>query len=622
MFRVSKRLFEKEWMKFFDGYRQVEIDYVTCLKDLSDPFRVVSTITESYLNSYKDMNSHELMRAASIYSFLTYWSRRRKEKTFLGELMQEFVKRIEVERTIEWTPANIANFVLFAYSNRNFYQKRFRKQTLQQVLEEGLAKIDEFDLRNLSKVTCKILDNEYFYSRYLSHFLDKFNSNLNFHNLSKEQTSTVAKALLIRANGEKVPESTLNPSAVQAFKAAIIKKFEQDHKKFEFFTEISETFSMLDGPSKEEIFNILAEKISFFADVNYTSIDKEMESQDAYIQMRLIKFFDKSHPLAKELFHSVTYRTFMNQVLHKGLDFREMTIQRKNKFVAEYLSLSSKFEVFQIVFLDKSIRIINDTFEQYQGGNWVLTTLATAIRSLAELNYPGRFNTSIPHKETQWEAWQNFLQKSEKYFLSNLFEKEEEREDVEEEEDPNTTMSVVDFLWGMCVFDIYSRPMLQSCLSPLVLNAENITDEATFSRLFQIHYWLKYEYSDEFKLDPQLLQSMYNFKHNWDSQPAQEAQSCKLKNAVKRTLESQNLEFQENFRDFPYTIDFANQIGGKNAILVDNESSFIEGSDGMIRPGFNKVMVRQMAALGWVTKRFSIKNWLKSGHLKLFPTQK
>jgi hypothetical protein len=112
---------------------------------------------------------------------------------------------------------------------------------------------------------------------------------------------------------------------------------------------------------------------------------------------------------------------------------------------------------------------------------------------------------------------------------------------------------------------------------------------------------------------------MMAYKSEVDYNHKIQGTTSELKTAIRDTLKAENYNFKENFSDFPYVLDFANFTSGKNAVLVDTDSSFIEGSNNIVRPGFQKVAIRQIGHLGWTMKRFNLKSWIKSGHMPIFP---
>ena len=56
----------------------------------------------------------------------------------------------------------------------------------------------------------------------------------------------------------------------------------------------------------------------------------------------------------------------------------------------------------------------------------------------------------------------------------------------------------------------------------------------------------------------------------------------------------------------------------KQGVLVDDEYAFMDGSDGCIRSGADKLKLRQLAHLGWDIKRFHIRNWIRQGNVEIF----
>lgn len=407
-----------------------------------------------------------------------------------------------------------------------------------------------------------------------------------------------------------------------ALKEATLKKLEFDYDLSKFIAVVNSGFSNIKGPVKQEVLDLIASKIALEVDPN--NLDVEMRYENIYAENLLvfIRDFDSSHSQARELFYRITTKIFVAQVTKEYSYFSSQGLGQRLQFLKEYLIVAHTYQAFQLVFLDLSILMIHQILEN-KNFSVDFVTMCQIMKSLAALSYSDRFNSYMAHKETQIEKWQNILVRSDEIFSNSTNEYMENMEIIKEDDSDieieSFTGLAIDYLWAMCVFDFYSKTSLQKAISTLILNNEEIHGQEMISMLTQIHYWLKLEHGDEIKLDSNIVKKLENFKYKWNKQQNL-GRTSGLKEAIKMTMDSQKQEYIENYSDFPYVLDFSSRLG-HNAILVDDENSFLEGSDGLIRSGFNKVMLRQLVPMGWSVKRYDLKSWIKSGNGDVFGLQ-
>jgi hypothetical protein len=114
-----RKFSDLKWYKFFYEDRGVQdINYMAGLSEFNDVTRIIQTLREAADNDFNVFKDEELLKAFSLVSFIRKnGSNRGKETTFLPELCDKVIYKIEIERSIEWTPAKFDLFAKFIRNN-------------------------------------------------------------------------------------------------------------------------------------------------------------------------------------------------------------------------------------------------------------------------------------------------------------------------------------------------------------------------------------------------------------------------------------------------------------------------------------------------------------------------
>ncbi|CAG9318908.1 unnamed protein product [Blepharisma stoltei] len=624
MFRLSKRLFAKEWLKFFTQEKPIQLDYMRCFKDTSEPYRIYSTFLESYETNYTDMNCQELLKALSVSSYVDrYVKRKLKDRSFLSDFYIKLHKRIEIDKDIEWTPENIINYLKFANKNR-VYRWMFQKSSTDYIIKIGLEKLNEFSLQELCTFgnQCRKFDIAA-HNMVQNTATEKFNQQNSFDHWTTYDFICLIRTVLLKrdSNFNKIPvdQSNFNREALDALIKAFMKKMKFPYNRDRLIAAGNEGFSNLIGPIKANMLNLLADKIAIEVDIENQNVSSfEFSQPDRLIQV--LRNFDYKHSRGKDLFYQITTKIFVSHIFNKSNIVQSIKSHSIFHFINTYLEVAAKFEIFQLVFLDLIVSEMQKGLNNPRA-EIEMENLCRFMHYLAILNYPDRFNSTMPHTEHQLEIWQNVLEKSEELLLKSLSEiKENEELEKEEEESDNEDDSysglILEYLWAYCVFDRYSKPLIEKCISASVLNPEELQGEKNHIMMQQISIWLKHEHGNEYCFSRGITDKMADFKYNYDKQE-HKSENSPLKEAIKTTLQLKKIDFIENHSEFPYVFDFAVKKT-KKGLMIGDESSFLEGSDGIIKSGFNKVMDRQLNQIGWDAKKVDLKTWLKIGKTDIF----
>jgi hypothetical protein len=582
------------------------------------------------------MTDVELMTTLSIFQIIEPIFRNRVKNNDLPEkLIEKAREKIELTKEIEWTDENLVLFIAFLQRNTQTCKKSFHQSTVDEILKMALDRKDELNFLDVCKITKNTIHipshHAVFYKRSIELFQkQKGKSYLDFSLYTNRDFLDIIGGLFINKDAKtgklvKLSYTEFPAKPLEVLMNEILSRIRSKQFTLHNIVGCLINLNCLKDLPDDRVYNTFASKIIEFIDIDRNHIETEGSSVRSSILIKMARYFYSKHPLAKEIYRQVTYKYFITHVLVPSRYFLNLNDRKKLGICKSYLDASKEFAIFQVVFLDMTVKLLTDIFELKEN-NISFSYVSEIMSILAELNYPARFNTVMPHKETQWETWSALINRSQELILEHLFDENSSGEssdsEVEEESliaEKNYTTNIINYLWSMCVFDNYSRNLLQNILNPMLFTDTDDLTHETYGRLFQIHYWLEHEYSGEFKLPPELLQKMMAYKSEVDYNHKIQGTTSELKTAIRDTLKAENYNFKENFSDFPYVLDFANFTSGKNAVLVDTDSSFIEGSNNIVRPGFQKVAIRQIGHLGWTMKRFNLKSWIKSGHMPIFP---
>lgn len=582
------------------------------------------------------MTDVELMTTLSIFQTIAPIFRNRLKNTDpLDKLIEKAREKIELTKEIEWTDENLVLFISFLQRNNSIWKKSFHQSTVDEIYKMALERKDEFNFLDICKITKNTIHipshHAVFYKRSLALFHHQTGkSYLDFSLYTNKDFLDIIGALFINKDAKtgklvKLSYTEFPAKPLEVLLNEILNRIKSKQFTLHNIVGCLINLNCLKDLPDDRVFDTFATKILEFIDIDRNHIETEGSPVKSSILIKMARYFYSKHPLAKEIYRQVTYKYFITHVLVPSRYFLNLNDTKKLGICRSYLEASKEFGIFQVVFLDMTVKLLTDIFELKEN-NISFSMICETMSTLAELNYPARFNTVMPHKESQWETWNALINRSQELILEHLFDEnsggESSDSEVEEESliaDQNYTTNIINYLWSMCVFDNYSRNLLQNILNPMLFTDTDDLTKETYGRLFQIHYWLEHEYSGEFKLPSELVQKMMAYKKEVDHYHKIEGTTSELKTAIHDTLKAENYTFLENFSDFPYIIDFANFTSGKNAVLVDTDSSFIEGSSNIVRPGFQKVAIRQLGHLGWTVKRFNLKSWIKSGHMPIFP---
>ena len=560
------------------------------------------------------------MKAASIFRGLWKTAKHQsidsKNSKFLSELFELVIYRVDKEKSIEWTPKNITNFFIFLLEQPKLINS-FQEETIQGIIYNTDIFSDSFNIIELSTVV-------YIYSKLFPEnhknlrvkLIERLNKETNFKYLDLKSFSFVLKGIFsLPFNINRQNFKNTLPDSLQNMQIQLIDKI-----KLSNLSEC-EAYSIASSIeyAAEEFKNPILEALG---DIIYKSINVELDQLEDYQLFETILntcyalFYFNNSDSTKELFRIFINRIFLKNFIRSQKRFLALDEQFKIDFLRIYLQLAEKFNLYQVVFLDAVVQILNEEItNKYIRTNSNL--LSECLTSLAYLNYPARFNIKTPHKPVQWIAWQTFLGKMEDFILASVYSNPEQT--TEEEIVTNsisTSLKNINFLWSLCAFDIYSKGILQ-ILSSNIDPDENYS-ENSYRKLFQIHYWLKSENFGEFSFDNKLLEKMNLFKAQWDNDVHEEKEYSEMKNIVKNTMIADNYSFKENVHDFPYSFDFSH-TSKKFGIIVDDDDQFLEETQLQIRSGYHKIMSRQLVNLGWAVKKISIRNWLNISNSDILP---
>lgn len=582
------------------------------------------------------MTDVELMTSLSMFSFLNSIFKNKIRNTEpMNKLLDKAREKIELNKEIEWSNDALILFITFLQKNGKIWKKSFHQSTVDEVYKMAIDRKNDFNFLQLCKITKNMIHiprhHQILHKQCLSMFEHQTgNIYTDFSLYLNQDFLDIIGALFINKDPQtnkivKLSHTEFPAKPLESLLNEILHRIKSKQFNLSNIVGCLINLNCLKDLPDERVFDTFSSKILDYIDIDHNHIETDGYNMNSSILIKMARYFYSKHPMAKEIYRQVTYKYFITHILPPSRYFANFNSTKKLTICKYYLEASKEYGIFQVVFLDSTVKLLSDYFELKEN-TISFSLLCEIMQTLAELNYPARFNTVMPHKETQWETWNTLVNRSQELVLEHLFDEssgsDSSDSEVEEEgliAEKDYAVNVVNYLWSMCVFDNYSRNLLQNVLNPMLFsNTEDLSKEV-YAKLFQVHYWLEHEYSGEFKLPSELLQKMMSYKKEVDNCHKIEGSQSELKTAIRDTLNAENYNFIENHSDFPYVIDFANLISGKNAVLVDTDSCFIEGSNNIVRPGFQKVAIRQLGHLGWSVKRFNLKSWIKSGHMPIFP---
>lgn len=563
------------------------------------------------------------MRTGSAVSTLQEYSQiTKKGSKFLLDLVEFMLYKIEVEKSIEWTPENIKNFFLFMKGQQNS-RLNIKDSTIKNIIALAKDTLSDFSILELSSfvhsIGCLYPSIHQQYWEVLANILEKHE---NFEYFELNGLLDILKGIFL------TPDTNITNNIKGRLDVALVKIAEEIIRKIRHLNlsqcnikEFVEALAACDDKIKNPILYSFTEKI-------HMAIDNFAEFKDAKNFELILKTLDTLKKLGcfklicKELFIELNNKIFLGHISMKDTIFADAGENMKSRYLKLYLQLAEDFGVFQVALLDSLVMLLyqemNSKYLRSQP-----SLLSECISSLAYLNYPGRFTVRIPHKQIQYMAWQGVLEKTEDLAQAFSYSFESDETDCLSNILSPTSRNL-NFLWALCVFNLYSKASISSLIQPICLSSDENFSHKNMVKLFQIHYWLSIENYGEFALDSKLIEKMMDYKAKWDAQNHKNFEDSELKETVRRTLTDEGVKFRENYHDFPYVFDFVHVqdrglmkfLSGKygdikhTGIVVEDDSSFLEGTQQQIRDGFKKVMSRQLAGLGWNIRKFSVKNWI------------
>lgn len=553
------------------------------------------------------------MKTASVYKELSQVnSKSMNDSKILSELIEMIIYKVDQERSIEWTPENLMNFLLFLFKQPHFIIN-FQDKAIEEILNT-IAKDEKlFNLAQFSTVTHVV--SQLFPDKHepiWKKLLEKFAIQTRFDYFSIDELVKILNGVFI------MPKSEISQSAEAIPSTSLVLLRDEIINKIRIISAnecqahlITKALTNFPGDFRDKILEALAEKIFHFIESNPEFIgENEPFGFILNTYQALLYFYPAT--LAVELFKSLNSRVFLHNFIRSQTRFSVLSENNKAMLLSVYLANAARFNVFEVVSLDYLVAILNEEMNK----KYIKRRpdiLADCLSNLAYLNYPSRFNVKIPHKQTQWLTWQTILARTEDVILgsahSNIIEEPNEIQ-------ASPSVKNINFLWALCVFDSYSKSVIQQ-LACNIDPSESFST-STYKKLFQIHYWLKTENFGEFSLESRLLIKMYAFKEKWDSTMHLENSASEMKDIVRNTIITDKYQFKENVHDFPYFFDFTHNQE-KSAIIIDDDEQFLEGTELSIRSGFHKVMSRQLVNLGWSAKKISIRNWLNICNSDILP---
>jgi hypothetical protein len=617
MFRIPLKFFSSNWLKFFSKTNEPKVlSLYRSMKEISDYSKAIGIIQvffiqESYFEGYSNITDKEIMKIASIFKELKmnlYDSH--KQIKFLNSLLEIIVHRIETEKSVEWNSVNIKHFFLFLIDHKHFIGY-FNIKNIQNVLDIAYENSDTFlneDFAIVANFCYEFLPDQHY------KFWEKLMKNLSEH--AKLEICSL-KGLSIISKGifyNEIPQTTFKPilssDFFSKFKQEILKKISNSDILDVEFHSISLSLSKFKSIETDEILETLLDKIYTSIEYKPELIQEPVNFIKVYDIFKAIEYLEPNG-LAQELFRSLTARLFLNNFSEFKSEFNEVHDYVRMNFIRSYLYVAERLDLFQVVYLDVLVDILSNEIH----GKYFRTypaVLADCLKSLAYLNYPGRFGAKIPSKPEQWTNWEMLIERTEDLVLGLAYS-------LIKIKDPNNinyeytdeSVTNIHFLWSFCIFNRYSKDLIRSLVSNIDITAQNNLTEGICSKLFHIQYWLQLENNDKITLSDKVLEKMKEFKDKWDNSAHPVKEHSKLKNIVKEKLVSEGSTFKENFHEFPYYFDFV-YSDKKLGIIVDDDQEFLHETSFHTKNGLYKIMNRQLAYLGWSVKRISIKNWLNT----------
>lgn len=618
------------------------LDYMRCFKDQSDPVRLMLTLKvgdkqESASEEFKDMTDSPMLKGLTLLNYLNFHSKRYAKDTVVIEQFWAAAKTRLESGQVVWSPLNISLMSEFLMKHQTFALEQLKQNTLAAVFQCALSQ--ELRLPYLAQAVLGASAMPSYYPKLYDALVAKFNTTkgklqVEFRHLNSEDLRVLTRALFLRPQVQQlimtsvtVSSQLFDPTVLKVLQDTLIARLNTGKLDVIHVVDIMEAFHNLTNKQDTGFDEQMMAWVLKLLDPAEDMRLKNVELKPSQI-IELAAHITPNTPQAKVIFRLASNRFFLRFVMAKGPYSMVLRPDEKLPIMINYIRVAAKHRIFQVVYLDQAVNSIVEMIDS-SAYPWTLSSIADALKGLAELNYAGRFNPSMLSKEHHWLAWQALLSRCEAIILRKVTVSTPEADDAEEEDnfDPGEVVeeetiggsrdAIIDVLWAFAVFDHYSKPFLTETAGQL--QSAGTYHEEQYAKLLQIMYWLKLEYMGEFKLDSQLEAEVLDYKTQWDRQSPPELPRSDLKVAIWTTLKAQNLQFVENFRDFPYILDF---VSAKEGILVEDDNSHLEGSEGLIRSGRSRLEYRQLTHLNWVLKRISLKTWLKVGHLDLFSRKK
>ena len=539
---------------------------------------------------------------------------KQKELNYLGQLLEYIIYKTQTEKKIEWSHENITNFMIFRYNFRDL-NNVFKENVCEEILDIGIASIDNFSISQLSSIS-HTTSNFYpnYHEKFWHRLIEKLDSDPNqrYDYLKLFELGFIIKAICKRLQDTVILQNSLPPS-FDIIKNEVIKKLSTTSvTEWQLFA-IVDGMKNLQGPAKQEITNFICNKISSYLDTDPMIIGENGSFKSCIFLIQTIASLEDGNR-AKEIFRKTTSMIFLKYFIESN-EFHNATLSMRKVFIRSYVKALEKYKIFQLCYLDYCVLSLYEMEHRYP--KFYTEYLMILISCLTYLNYPARFNSVYSYDSKILQAWNGLLEAAEGFVASSIefYNAPDEEEDIEGFTH-DRVIGNINYLWALCALDKYLSIITQVLLSSANINCEKKLTAETYSKLFQIYYWLKYEHSEERFFDPALLDDMLKFKEDWDKNNHEEEDYLEIKDIVRQQLVNNGDKFVENYHDFPYFFDFANP-SEKSAIIIERNEFYLSGVDEQIPTGFYKVAEKQYELLGWKVSKVTIRTIINSEKISL-----
>ena len=492
--------------------------------------------------------------------------------------------RIDHIRTID----EIYMFICMSFNLWDQKQYQLPEPILFRIFDEAVKRIGEFELSQLGKLS--VISNTIYdkhFERIKLALNDEFEKYSDFQGLSFNSMMWVWRGLIVKY--------TVWPKNVNLFlKTAYIHLMSVNSStaKFSYLAIMSEGIVESEYPIKETILTKLENFIE--RDSNFFGIPERQSI--AYFMFQVLNSIEDIK-IASDIGMKLANRFFVLHLI-KGRYKKIARINRKRIF-RTYLLLLEDIRVAHPIYFEITIGSLDIIFSDLKS-KLIVTYLMPCFYCLVFLGFPDIFKMRNYNKKVKF-AWESIMKKISAAILSGEFSDFFEiSEDIEYQKN-NRKIILLNYLWALAYLNIYNKEEISILVNSVRFSNIKPEDHLDFVKLYQVNAWLKKTNPNGPQISGMNKVKMEAFKKIFDSSGIKPSQTP-VHNCIRRKIQSDSLDWEENYKDFQYFFDFADKKK-KVAVIIDKQQTLVKNDDHLELNGVQKLADKMATADGWTVHR-------------------